>query len=98
MPELVGMDAITLYRTLAALEEVRLVHRVFGVDGVWRTCAQPEGQGCPGNHAHFLCSSCGQMACLLDQPMPRVEAPEGSTIAFRHFVAVGRCAACARTG
>lgn len=94
-PEIVGMDAITLYRTLATLEQAGLVHRVHGIDGVWRTCAQPERQpGCPGNHAHFLCTACGSMRCLVDQPMPRVEAPPGARVDSRHFVAVGKCAAC----
>lgn len=91
-----GLDAITLYRTLATLEEAGLLHRVHGIDGVWRYCAQPPvGAGCPGNHAHFLCSRCGAMQCLLDQPMPRVQVPAGAQVAGRHFVVFGRCAACA---
>jgi len=94
--ELADLDAITLYRTLATLEDAGLVHRVLGVDGAWRTCAQPEGSGgCPGNHAHFQCTGCGRMRCLVNQPMPRVVPPQGATIQSRHFVAVGRCAACA---
>lgn len=95
-PDLAGMDAITLYRTLGSLEEARLVHRVHGVDGVWRTCAQPDATpGCPGNHVHFLCTVCGRMDCLVDQPMPRVEPPPGGAVDGRHFVAFGRCGACA---
>lgn len=94
-PELRDLDAITLYRLLDAFAERGLVHRVQGTDGVWRTCAQPRGQrGCPGNHPHFLCADCGAMACLTDQPLPRVQPPEGATVRARHFLAVGRCAAC----
>lgn len=90
-----GLDAITLYRTLAALEQARLLHRVHGVDGAWRACAQPEGRnGCPGNHIHFQCTSCRAMSCLVDQPMPRVLAPPGARVEGRNFVAFGRCAAC----
>jgi Fur family ferric uptake transcriptional regulator/Fur family zinc uptake transcriptional regulator len=93
-PEIAGMDAITLYRTLATLKEAGLVHRVQGTDGVWRSCAQPGVAGCPGNHAHFLCTGCARMECLVDQPMPRVNAPDGATVEGRHFVAYGRCSAC----
>ena len=96
LPELADLDEITLYRTLAALQEARLVHRIHGIDGVWRYCAQPEGiLGCPGNHAHFLCTTCGTMTCLLDQPMPRVAVPPGAAVEGRHFLVYGRCAACA---
>ncbi len=95
LPDLAERDQITLYRTLATLEEARLVHRVMGIDGVWRYAAQPRGRaGCPGNHAHFLCTACGEMTCLLDQAMPRVDAPPGAEIEGRHFLATGRCAAC----
>lgn len=95
-PALAGVDAITLYRTLATLEEARLVHRVVGLDGVWRYCAQPrDTAGCPANHVHFWCSVCGAMACLLDQPMPRVAVPAGAEVHARYFLVHGRCAACA---
>ncbi len=95
LPELAGLDDITLYRTLATLQEAGLVHRVHGIDGVWRYCAQPTGvQGCPGNHVHFLCTRCGVMHCLLDQPMPRVEVPAGAAVEGRHFLVFGRCVAC----
>ena len=76
--ELAMLDEITVYRTLAALVEAGLVHRVLGTDGAWRYCAQPRDRaGCPGNHAHFLCDRCGGMDCLLDQPMPRVSVQIG---------------------
>jgi Fur family ferric uptake transcriptional regulator/Fur family zinc uptake transcriptional regulator len=94
--DLASLDDITLYRTLAALQEAGLVHRIHGIDGVWRYCAQPEGvHGCPGNHAHFLCTQCGTMTCLLDQPMPRVVVPDGAVVDGRHFLVNGRCARCA---
>lgn len=98
-PDLQELDDITLYRTLNTLVDARLVHRVHGIDGVWRYCAQPlDARGCPGNHAHFLCTSCGRMTCLNDQPMPRVNAPEGASVEGRHLVAWGRCTACNGAG
>jgi Fur family ferric uptake transcriptional regulator len=95
MPALVDVDTITLYRTLRALEEVGLVHSVFGIDRAWRYCAQPrERTGCPGNHAHFSCTACGSMTCLVAQPMPRTEVPEGAEVDGRFFLLHGRCASC----
>lgn len=98
IPDLAEVDDITLYRTLAALVQAGLVHRVHGIDGVWRFGAQPQGrEGCPGNHAHFLCTSCGSMACLLQQPMPRVDMPGGVVVHGRHFILHGHCADCVAT-
>jgi len=95
LPDLAELDDITLYRTLATLVEAGLVHRVHGIDGVWRYAAQPQGRaGCPGNHAHFLCTTCGSMTCLVAQPMPRVEVPAGASVEGRHFLVHGRCAGC----
>jgi Fur family ferric uptake transcriptional regulator len=91
-----GLDEITLYRTLTTFVEAGLVHRVQGLDGAWRYCAQPEGrEGCPGNHAHFLCTDCRSMTCLVDAPMPRVEVPPGAEVHGRHFLVYGRCVTCA---
>jgi len=97
LSECLDLDRVTLYRTLDALAEAGLVHRVLGVDGVWRHCAQPQTEGCPGNHAHFQCTACGAMVCLLDQPMPRVEVPTGDTVAARSLLAWGLCAHCAES-
>ena len=92
--EIANVDDITLYRTLATLVDAGLVHRVHGTDGVWRYCPQPEREGCPGNHVHFLCTACGSMRCLVDQPMPRVTVPRGARVHGRHFVVHGCCARC----
>jgi len=97
LPRLRGVDPVTLYRTLGALVEARLVHRVFGVDGTWRYGAQPRGQtGCPGNHAHFLCTSCRGMWCLVGQPIPRVKVPRGARVDDRNLTASGICPRCRR--
>lgn len=98
-PALAGLDDVTLYRTLGTLVEAGLVHRVHGIDGSWRYGAQPRGrEGCPGNHVHFLCTACGAMSCLADQPMPRVVVPAGAEVEGRHFLVFGRCAACVAAG
>ena len=95
LPRLRDMDPVTLYRTLATLVDAGLAHRVPGPDGTWRYCPQPLGQGgCPGNHAHFLCTACGTMRCLPDQPLPRVQVPAGARVHGRYLLAHGLCSGC----
>jgi Fur family ferric uptake transcriptional regulator/Fur family zinc uptake transcriptional regulator len=90
------MDRVTLYRTLSSFVDSDIAHQVQGLDGMWRFCAHMrEDHACPGNHPHFLCSSCGTMICLMDQTMPRVEVPDGCVVYGKQFVAYGVCQACA---
>lgn len=89
------LDRVTLYRTLETLKKAGIVHQVQGIDGVWRFCAHDaEAAGCPGDHAHFLCLSCGRMFCLTDQKMPRVEVPDGMKVEGKQFVIYGTCPEC----
>ena len=93
------LDRVTLYRTLETLKKAGIVHQVQGIDGVWRFCAHEQGaEGCPGDHAHFLCTSCGAMICLTDQKMPRVEVPEGVQVEGKQMVVYGLCPECLANG
>lgn len=95
LPRLAGMDRVTLYRTLTTFLEAGFVHQVLGEDGSCRYCPQPAPQpGCPGNHVHLLCTRCGTMQCLADQPMPRVVVPAGFVVEGRSFLARGICGSC----
>lgn len=92
-------DKVSLYRNLALFERSGLVHKVLGNDGAWRYCArQGETNRCPGNHAHFLCLSCGRMICLEDQPLPTVTLPEGFIVEGKQLLAYGRCSDCPPQG
>jgi Fur family ferric uptake transcriptional regulator len=89
-------DRVTVYRTLGTLQKAGLIHRIQGMDGIWRFCRhryEPDGQ-CAGNHIHFLCSRCDQMSCLPEQPLPWVSAPAGASIHSKQLVVHGQCAAC----
>lgn len=92
------IDRVTLYRTLASFVEANIVHQVQGLDGAWRFCAHShtdtESTCCPGNHPHFLCTSCGKMTCLPEQPMSKIDVPNGYKVVGKQFVAYGMCPEC----
>jgi Fur family ferric uptake transcriptional regulator/Fur family zinc uptake transcriptional regulator len=91
-----SLDRVTLYRTLARFVSKDVAHQVQGPDGAWRFCAhEPLTERCPGNHPHFLCSSCGKMFCLTGHRLPRVEVPGGFIVDGKQFVVYGKCAQCA---
>lgn len=91
-----GLDRVTLYRTLATLQDVGLVHRVQDHEGAWRFCAHVRlAKGCPGNHPHFQCTRCGLMRCLTEQALPWVAVPQESLVAGKQFLVYGLCPACA---
>lgn len=90
------LDRVTLYRTLETLDAASIVHKVQGLDGVWRFCAHDtEADGCPGNHPHFLCLYCGKMFCLTGQKMPRIDVPKGMRVEGKQYVIYGCCSECA---
>ena len=94
-PEIRNLDRVTLYRTLTTLQKAGLLHRVHGLDGVWRFRGhRTPGGKCGGNHIHFLCMECNQMFCLPEQPLPWVKEPEGAEIVGKQLVVYGRCAEC----
>jgi Fur family ferric uptake transcriptional regulator len=71
-----GWDRATLYRNLVDLTEAGLLRRVDLGDHVWRfeLASAPPDAGHDAEHPHFLCTRCGDVACL---PEVRVEAPNG---------------------
>lgn len=96
-PEIRVLDRVTLYRTLTSLQTVGLVHRVQGIDGVWRFRGHRVQSGeCAGNHIHFFCLDCNRMSCLPEQPLPWIREPEGAEIIGKQLLVYGRCAECGK--
>ena len=92
------LDRVTLYRTLTTLQRAGLLHRVQGIDGVWRFGGhQAHSAKCGGNHIHFLCLECSRMSCLPEQPLPWVKEPSGAEVFGKQLVVYGRCAQCRAT-
>ena len=89
------IDRVTVYRNLASLERHGLVHKVQGLDGSWLHCAHDAVGRCRGNHAHFICTQCGDARCLLDNPLCYVHLPEGYVVEGKQMVAYGLCPTCA---
>lgn len=89
------LDKVTLYRTLQTLTDAGIAHQVQGLDGAWRFCAHdPDSEGCPGDHPHFLCLHCGKMFCLTNQRLPRIEVTEGMSVEGKQLVVYGCCSEC----
>ncbi len=62
-----GYDRATIYRNLTELTEAGLAVRVELGDHVWRFEVKHAGSGHSGEeHAHFLCTTCGEVSCLDD--------------------------------
>ena len=94
-PEASFLERVTLYRTLTTLRKAGLLHRVRGIDGVWRFRSHRARSGkCGGNHIHFMCLECNKMSCLPEQPLPWVEEPPGAEVFGKQLVVYGRCAQC----
>jgi Fur family ferric uptake transcriptional regulator/Fur family zinc uptake transcriptional regulator len=89
------LDRVTLYRTLALFVNAGIAHQVKSLDGLWRFCAHgADEKGCPGNHPHFFCTSCGTMICLTNYPLERLNVPDGYEVLGKQFVIYGLCDKC----
>ena len=60
-----GINHVTVYRNLNDLAESGLARRIDVGDHVWRFEPLRDVGGHPaGEHAHFVCDSCGDVECL----------------------------------
>ncbi len=59
-----GFDRATLYRNLVDLAEAGIVRRTDLGDHVWRYELRSSEDGHIVEHPHFVCTDCGEVACL----------------------------------
>jgi len=89
-----SLDRATIYRNLLSLTEAGILVKTQLGDNVWRFELPQSGSSEHGTHPHFVCSDCGDVACL---PASSV-ALRGQAI--RNQVAEvqlrGRCYECTR--
>lgn len=93
-----GFDRATVYRNLMDLSEAGLVRRTDVGDHVWRFELVRDGtEHNDAEHPHFICGSCGAVACLPEGSVsvhpqrgaPRALRRKGLTVQVR-----GLCDAC----
>lgn len=89
-----GLDRATIYRNLLSLAKAGLLVRTQLGDAVWRY-ELPRDPGLQhGRHPHFVCTDCGDIACLSDRAVAlgkEVGRRQVSEVQLR-----GRCDACVR--
>lgn len=75
------IDVVSVYRTLARLEESGLVHRLGSVDGYY-ACRNSEGRR-HSDAAHLICTRCGCVSEVAVLPAPRDDiAHQAAEIGF----------------
>ncbi|MCB9762517.1 MAG: transcriptional repressor [Alphaproteobacteria bacterium] len=92
-----GWDRATIYRVLSDLTEAGLLRRMDLGDHVWRFELLDHCRTIDDDHAHFMCTDCGQVTCL---PELELRAAHGGPLppqlqgAELHLKVSGRCAGC----
>jgi Fur family ferric uptake transcriptional regulator len=68
-----GWDRATIFRNLVALVDAGFVRRTDVGDHVWRFEPLADGGHERHEHAHFLCTGCGEVTCMpeLELKLPR---------------------------
>jgi Fur family ferric uptake transcriptional regulator len=93
-----GFDRVTLYRNLVDLAEAGLVRRTDHGDHVWRYELKGSDDGHDDAHPHFVCTDCGEVACLPDVAIKIVtsgtEAPRSVRSRNVAVQLSGRCNHC----
>ncbi len=91
------MDRATVYRNLMELSESGLVSRLDLGDHVWRFELRQNGEGDAAEHAHFLCTSCGEVSCLDGVEIRVTSGPRkkrSSLGQVNEILLKGRCTRC----
>jgi Fur family ferric uptake transcriptional regulator len=94
-----GYDRATVYRNLMDLVGAGLVTRSDLGDHVWRFELLRGGGKVHAEHPHFLCTDCGDVACLPDDAVRIVSSRGVPRAVGKNDVEVqvkGRCDSCAR--
>lgn len=87
--KLTGLDRVTVYRNLLALQQIGLIYRVYLPTG------EPYYVLCDTqhpSHAHFFCEKCYQAVCLSGDTI-QVSSPWIHRV--ERVLLVGKCIKCA---
>ena len=90
----VNLNEVSIYRALEAFDKAGIIHRVEGLDKVWRfaVSSHPLSESC---HPHFICTECGRVECLTDLEVPKLTPKNYShRIKNREMILKGYCEKC----
>jgi len=89
-----GLDRATIYRNLVSLTSAGLLIRSQLGDNVWRFELLQSTAVHHGEHPHFVCNDCGDVACLPEDAVSLIG--EAMLVEVAEVQLRGRCVACAR--
>jgi Fur family ferric uptake transcriptional regulator len=92
-----GFDRATVYRNLVELSEAGLISRLELGDHVWRFEWQRGGHDQIDEHAHFVCTKCGGVSCLVGAKVSIKPSPGTARFAVGKVTEVllrGHCSRC----
>lgn len=95
--QLTQYDRVTLYRTLQSFIDNGVLHKIpnesgsatFGI--CFDTCTATDHSH---NHVHFKCNICGNIECIENQPIPRIQIPDGYSVEQWNMIIDGVCQSC----
>jgi Fur family transcriptional regulator, ferric uptake regulator len=88
-------DRVTLYRTLHALVQKKVLHLISSENLSQHYALNPIAKSndkC--RHLHFKCTNCGKTFCLTGTQVPAIELPGGYHKAESEMLVTGTCKQC----
>ena len=90
------IDKVTLYRTLKAFEDKKIIHSIQDGTNELKYAACEEGCECApkDQHVHFRCKKCNETFCFTEARIPSVSIPINFTPSSVAMVFQGICSNC----
>ena len=85
-------DRATIYRTLKALSQKGVIHKI-ATEG---TVAKFVIKKTPEDHIHFKCTDCGKVRCMTGVVPGNIELPKGFIKKESNYLIIGICDVCAK--
>lgn len=90
-----GTDPSTIFRALNDMTEAAILRRMELGDHVYRyEIAVREGESGDSNHAHFLCTECGEILCLENNQNKTRPAADPRIKEVTEVLFKGQCTDC----
>jgi Fur family transcriptional regulator, ferric uptake regulator len=93
------LDRVTVYRTLQAFLEKRIIHTIPTNDNriLYALCnheGEEHGHEHVDKHVHFICSVCNNTQCLDSVSIPEVNLPPQFVVSSSQMLIKGICDSC----